>query len=113
MSGAPHLRHSGRAIEEERNSRPLTGASERARHGWAASTSGPRLLTIAEAAATLRLHRTTVERTIRRGELACVRLGRRVLIERQVIDCYIEERREGAWRTQGEQGERLNAKDIG
>ena len=45
----------------------------------------PVLLTIAEVAALLRCSVATVRRRIRRSELAAAKVGRRVLVHRQVV----------------------------
>lgn len=54
----------------------------------------PHLLTIADAARLLRVHRSTVDRELRAKRLACVRIGRRVLIRPDQLDRYINDRSE-------------------
>lgn len=55
----------------------------------------PQLLTVAEAARVLRVHRNTVTRELRAGRLGCVRIGRRVLVRAEQLRRYVEERSGG------------------
>jgi excisionase family DNA binding protein len=54
--------------------------------GAAVTQDRRRTLSLAEAAAQLGLHRTTLRGAIDRGEVPAVRIGRRWLIARQVLD---------------------------
>ena len=60
-----------------------------------ATLSEPRLLTISEAQAVLRLGRTFIWREVATGRLATVRLGRRRLVRPVDLGHYIAERVEG------------------
>ena len=51
-----------------------------------------RLLTIAEVADQLRVHRSTVSRLLKDGELTHVRIGSRKLIRYQDVCAFIESR---------------------
>ena len=65
------------------------------------SKSDQILYSIPEAANRLRLSKFTVRLFIARGELPIVRLGRRVLIHKDDLNKFIEERRErrGPWKS--------------
>ncbi len=52
------------------------------------------LLSIDESARELGLCQKSVERFIRLGRLSCVRIGRRVLVEREELDAFIAARRQ-------------------
>jgi excisionase family DNA binding protein len=52
----------------------------------------PQLVTVAEAAEALRISDRTVFRSIEKGELPVVRLGRRVLLREQDLAAYVNER---------------------
>ena len=54
------------------------------------------LLTIRETAAELRVSVATIERMLKRGDLARVKIGYATRILRRDIDAYIESHREGA-----------------
>lgn len=46
-------------------------------------------LTQAEAAAQLRMSRTTLRALVRRGDIPCIHIGRRRLISRQVLEEWV------------------------
>lgn len=48
------------------------------------------LLTIQEAADTLRVHRATISRMISTGELSCIRVRSRKLIRKQDLQAFID-----------------------
>ena len=48
------------------------------------------LFTIAEAAAHLRVHRSTISRMISAGELSCIRVRSRKLIRQQDLQTFID-----------------------
>jgi excisionase family DNA binding protein len=55
-----------------------------------AVTETPRLLTVNEAAARLRVHHRTIRRAIRDGELRAVRVRRAVRIQEEALERYLE-----------------------
>lgn len=59
----------------------------------------PQLFTVDEAAAYLRVHPSTVVRSIRSNQLGCVRIGRRMLIRADQLKVYVDRqtKEEGAW----------------
>lgn len=58
------------------------------------STTGTRLLGLREASQYLGLSYWTLRGMLYRGDLACVKAGRRILIDRQDLDSWIEEHKE-------------------
>jgi excisionase family DNA binding protein len=54
----------------------------------------PEVLTVDEAAKVLRVGRSTVYDAIKRGEVPCVRVGRRLLISRRVLDKLLSDNKE-------------------
>ncbi|MGD0266052.1 MAG: helix-turn-helix domain-containing protein [Candidatus Methylomirabilota bacterium] len=52
------------------------------------------LLSIQQASDELGISRVGVERLLRLGRLPCVRIGRRVLVERKELDAFIAARRQ-------------------
>ena len=56
----------------------------------------PDVLTVAQAAAHLHVSRDTIEELIRRCDLACVRIGRRVLVRTDSLAAFVEARTERA-----------------
>lgn len=68
----------------------LPKAEESARH------APPRLLTLPQAARLLQVHPNTLKQQRRRGKLAVIRIGRRVLIDPSDLARYIESQREFA-----------------
>lgn len=64
-------------------------------------------LTRLEAAAVLRASDQTIDRRIKEGELAAVRVGRRVLIPRESVEAYLGRCRGEATTPKGEKGEEV------
>jgi excisionase family DNA binding protein len=50
------------------------------------------VLTVEEAAQLLRVSRAFTYELLNRGELPCIRLGRRLLVPRRALERFIEER---------------------
>jgi excisionase family DNA binding protein len=59
----------------------------------AARARGPKLLTTAEAAETLRVSATTLKSLMRRGEIASVHVGARRLVPFDALEAFIAEAR--------------------
>jgi excisionase family DNA binding protein len=53
---------------------------------------GSLVLTVDEAAQILRVSRAFAYELLNRGELPCLRLGRRILVPRRALERFIEER---------------------
>ena len=53
---------------------------------------GSLVLTVEEAARILRVSRAFAYELLNRGELPCIRLGRRILVPRRALERFIEER---------------------
>ena len=56
----------------------------------------PKLLTLPEVQAQLRVSRATVRRLIIRGQLPIVKVGRRTLVTRQALEAFV--RQQQVWR---------------
>jgi excisionase family DNA binding protein len=56
----------------------------------------PKLLTLPEVQAHLRVSRATVRRLISRGQLPIVKVGRRTLVTRQALEAFV--RQQQVWR---------------
>ena len=56
-------------------------------------SGGARLLSVREAAAVLGISERTIRSLVSRGELPCVRIGRRVLFDPQDLETFIHKQR--------------------
>ncbi|MCL6521394.1 MAG: helix-turn-helix domain-containing protein [Firmicutes bacterium] len=61
----------------------------------------PLVLTVAEVARLLRVGQTTLRQALKRGDIPHVRLGRRILIRRDALFAWMEEREQRAAITTG------------
>jgi excisionase family DNA binding protein len=61
----------------------------------------PKLLTLSEVQAHLRVSRATVRRLITRGQLPIVKVGRRTLVTRQAVEVFIRQHETRVAATEG------------